>query len=199
MVGPSSVFTHNDGLDLDPLSDTGSNYPCFVTDGGSGELPVFEPGSTQKIELRGSAVHGGGSCQISFTYDNPPTKNSVFRVVKSFQGACPLGVSGNLAANPNNVLPALPFTVPEDMPAGVAVVAWTWFNKIGNREMYMRCAPVKIGGSNTDTSKFETLPEILKANIGNGCTTREGADIKFPDPGNDVVGQGTEGPIGNCG
>jgi len=204
MVYPPSVFTHNEGLDLNPLNPDGSNYPCFYTDGGSGEIPSYDPGSTQYIGLEGSAVHGGGSCQISITYDNPPTKDSKFKVLKSFEGACPGGqdTNQNLPADPTHVLPQLPFEVPKDIPSGGAVIAWSWFNKIGNREMYMRCAPVKITGQNTDKSAFEALPDIFKANIGNGCGTLEGTNVIFPNPGTQLVIAGEQSnlhdPQGTC-
>lgn len=203
MVVPSTVFQEV-GTNSSPLDPDGANYPCFVTTGSVGDLPEYAPGSQQTIGLMGSAIHGGGSCQISVTYDNPPTKDSVFRVIKSFQGACPSGSeSGNLAANPELGLPGLDYTLPSHMPSGTAVIAWTWFNKIGNREMYMRCAPIKIGGSNTDKTKYNALPEIFKANIGNGCSTTEGTNVIFPNPGSDLVTNVSKDllgePVGNCG
>lgn len=202
MVEPSTVFQAV-GTNSSPLDPDGANYPCFVTTGSVGDLPEYAPGSQQTIGLMGSAIHGGGSCQVSVTYDNPPTKDSVFRVIKSYEGACPSGsTSGNLAANPELGLPGLDYTLPSHMPSGPAVVAWTWFNKIGNREMYMRCAPIKIGGSNVDKTKYNALPEIFKANIGNGCSTSEMYDVKFPNPGADLVvsPEATLGaPVGSCG
>lgn len=200
MIVPATRFKEI-STDLSPLDPNGDNYPCFVLTGSEGELPVYAPGSQQEIGLQGSAVHGGGSCQISITYDNPPNKNSVFKVVKSFEGGCPGGqdTNQNLPANPENILPSLPYTIPTDIPSGTAVVAWSWFNKIGNREMYMRCAPIKISGSNSDTSAYNKLPDIFKANIGNGCSTTEGTNVVFPNPGSDLDGNGTGPPVGNCG
>jgi hypothetical protein len=196
-IKPESVFTLHDGFDLFPIG-TPDQYPCFVREGSdSSKIPTYEPGSTQSIGLQGSAIHGGGSCQISITYDNPPRADSVFKVIKSFEGSCPGGsTTGNLTPNPENILPELPFTVPSDIPSGNAVVAWSWFNKIGNREMYMRCAPVRIAGSNTDKTAFNKLPDIFKANIGNDCTTIEGTNLRFPNPGNDLVGSGDGDAVG---
>lgn len=200
MINPPTVFKEV-STDLNPLDPSGSNYPCFVTTGSTGELPLYQPGSQQEIGLQGSAVHGGGSCQISITYDNPPTKGSVFKVIKSFEGGCPGGsdTNANLPANPQNLLPSLPYTLPATIASGEAVVAWTWFNKIGNREMYMRCAPIKIGGSNTDKSAYNALPDMFKANIGNQCSTTEGINVIFPNPGSDLTGHGTGPPVGQCG
>lgn len=200
MVFPASVFQQV-ATNLNPLDPSGSNYPCFVTSGSVGEPPLYEPGSQQTIGLQGSAVHGGGSCQISITYDNPPTRNSVFKVIKSIHGRCPGGSdTGNLPADPTNTLPGLSYNLPSHLPSGNAVLAWTWFNKIGNREMYMRCAPIKIGGSNTDRSQYNGLPEIFKANIGNGCSTIEGTNVEFPNPGAVVESNAATGkPVGDCG
>jgi hypothetical protein len=124
-----------------------------------------------------------------------PNAGSRFTVIKSFQGACPVAAEGNEKQGPYY----LPYTIPKDAPSGKAVLAWTWFNKLGNREMYMRCSPITIGGSNSDVSTFNQRPEILKANINNGCTTDPNTDINFPNPGEDVVGQGNAPPKGNCG
>ncbi|KAI7780972.1 extracellular protein [Diaporthe eres] len=68
-----------------------------------------------------------------------------------------------------------------------AVFAWTWFNKIGNREMYMNCAVVTISGgqAGTQPTSFVDRPGIFVANI-NGCKNTEGVDTKFPSPGPDV-------------
>lgn len=89
------------------------------------------------------AAHGGGSCQVSFSYDNGLT----WIVVKSFEGNCPrVRVAGTLSNNydPNQ---DYIFTVPANFPSGERVIfAWTWFNAIGNREMYMSCSPVTITG-----------------------------------------------------
>ena len=196
---PESVYTHHDGTDLNPLNPDGSNYPCFYTDGGSGTFPTLALGTQSHIGLKGSAVHGGGSCQISITYDVPPNKNSVFKVLRSYQGDCPIHADGNLPANPENPLPDLQYNLPSNIPGGKAVVAWTWFNKIGNREMYMRCSPVMLTGGTGGQQNYDALPDMFKANIGNGCSTTEGIDLTFPNPGQDVVGTGTGPPVGNCG
>lgn len=196
---PDSVYTHHDGTDLNPLNPDGSNYPCFYTDGGSGTFPTLALGSQSRIGLQGSAVHGGGSCQISITYDVPPNPHSTFKVIKSFQGDCPIHADGNLPADPTHPLPGLQYNLPSTIPGGKAVVAWTWFNKIGNREMYMRCAPVTLTGGSKDSTQYDALPDMFKANIGNGCSTTEGVDLTFPDPGSDVVGTGNGPPVGNCG
>ncbi|EPS39968.1 hypothetical protein H072_6402 [Dactylellina haptotyla CBS 200.50] len=187
--------------DNSPLDASGSNFPCKFPGGvGTKVAPaatdIFTPGQSGAFKLIGSAVHGGGSCQISITYDNPPTKNSVFKVVQSYEGACPVNADGNLpGADPSNGLPEIAVMLPDGLKAGEAVFVWTWFNRIGNREMYMNCAPITIGGSGSSDDVFNALPDMFVANINgapnNACTTKETFDIVFPNPGANVVVQDT--------
>ncbi|KAN0083783.1 hypothetical protein V8E54_002871 [Elaphomyces granulatus] len=172
-----------------PLSASGSDYPCkgyandpFVS------VANYTAGGSYQIELDGSATHGGGSCQISLSYDKAKT----FNVIKSMEGGCPL-------------TPQYSFTIPSDAPSGQALLAWTWFNKVGNREMYMNCAQVTINGKSSKRSHprelshklmardstFSSRPTIFLANINNPegqCTTVADQEVAFPLPGPDVQG-----------
>ncbi|UKZ72447.1 hypothetical protein TrVFT333_000076 [Trichoderma virens FT-333] len=81
--------------------------------------------------------------------------------------------------------------------------AWTWFNNIGNREMYMNCAAVTIvnGKKRSSFASFTTLPDAFVANIGNDICTYPGKDVEFPHPGMEVErnSQGTSPPgQGDC-
>jgi hypothetical protein len=193
-----------------PIAADGSDYPC-KNPGGlpyTGTATKMEKGSKQKLSFTGGATHGGGSCQVSLTYDNPPTANSAFKVIHSIQGGCPTRTNpGNVGNDMNAAAPdEYEFTIPDDIPAGNATLAWTWLNKVGNREFYMNCAPVDITGSEGSEAALAALPDMLIANIpqGNGCTTAEGSDVKFPNPGKSVeTVAGKEAslalPQGNCG
>ncbi|KGO39380.1 hypothetical protein PEX1_070400 [Penicillium expansum] len=114
-----------------PLSTSGSDYPCkgYANDAFVA-VDTWQPGSSQEMTLEGSAVHDGGSCQLALTYD----KGKTFKVIESIEGDCPIAKKYQ-------------FDVPSDAPSGDALFAWTWFNKVGNREMYMNCAMITIGGS----------------------------------------------------
>jgi len=168
-------------------------------------------GSSQPLAFTGSATHGGGSCQISITYDQAPTKNSVFKVIHSIEGGCPIkGQAGNTGDSADAVDPdTYSFTIPTSLPTGTATLAWTWFNKVGNREMYMNCAPVTITGGASkrgddddlvtrnitqlmerDTAAFNALPNMFVANINNGCGTQDSKDLAFPDAGDSVEKDG---------
>lgn len=175
-----------------PLLADGSNYPCQLTSGQTlaGESTSMELGSDQPLNFIGESVHGGGSCQVSITYDENPTADSVWKTVTSIEGGCPAqNAEGNLGDDTSATKP-IPydynFTIPDNIPTGKAVVAWTWFNKVGNREMYMNCALVELTGTSGDKSNYESLPDMFKANIDNGCTTLADKDVTFPDPGESV-------------
>jgi len=173
-----------------PLEANGSNFPCKGPVQGGGQTEnVYEQGSTQQLAFKGSAVHGGGSCQVSVTTDLNPTKDSVWKVIKSIEGGCPAQDQvGNLpGGSPDSEVPyKYDFTIPQDLAAGDYVFAWSWFNKVGNREMYMNCAAVSVTGSSGSDGFLDTLPDMFVANIENGCSTEEGYDDEFPNPGQNV-------------
>ncbi|RSH76933.1 uncharacterized protein EHS24_003870 [Apiotrichum porosum] len=179
-----------------PLLADGSNYPCkgyqsdFTTAEGA-STATFSQGGTYNFTVVGTAIHGGGSCQASLSYDGGNT----FTVVQSIEGNCPVSGSGNFD-----------FTVPSDAPSGDAVFAWTWFNNIGNREMYMNCAHVTIAGSSaakrSSGAAFSSRPANFIANVNNGCSTVANMDVIFPSPGPDLLSQSTgatSAPEGTCG
>lgn len=128
-----------------PLQASGSDYPCkgYAKDKFESQA-TYAPGQQYEMELEGSATHEGGSCQLALTYDQGET----FKVIESMLGDCPIAKKYS-------------FTVPSDAPSGDALLAWTWFNKVGNREMYMNCAMVTVGGS-SNGNKTEAKPPTHK-------------------------------------
>jgi len=182
-----------------PLHADGSNFPCkgYLLDVGSStgaSVASYPAGSEQSFVLDGGAPHGGGSMQASLSYDNGAT----FKVIKSFIGNAPRNSGGN-GVDPNQTYT---FTVPQDAASGQAIFSWSWFNEIGNREMYQNCAIVTITGSGTN--KLDSNPDMFVANIANGCSTSEGSDLEFPNPGSSVdratpaSGAPTGPPVGTC-
>lgn len=163
-----------------PLSEDGSDYPCkgsLKLLGTSEATPVANwiAGQTYNLTLEGGSTHDGGSCQAAISTD----AGANFHVIHSWEGGCP--VSGAASSS-------FSFTLPFDTTSSdQAVFAWTWFNKIGNREMYMNCAIVTISGgrAGTQSTPFVNRPGLFVANI-NGCKNTEGIDTKFPSPGPDV-------------
>ncbi|KAL6879254.1 glycoside hydrolase [Trichoderma novae-zelandiae] len=184
-------------LDNAPLELTGSDFPCKIGTTGSynleGASNVYAQGSTQQLSFVGSAVHGGGSCQVSVTTDAQPDKNSVWKVIKSIEGGCPAQDQvGNMGDDAAEIDPyKYNFTIPKELESGNYTLAWTWFNKVGNREMYMNCAPLTVTGSGGSADFLNTLPDMFRANIfGAGddkCATFPDTDLQFPEPGLDVV------------
>jgi len=192
-----------------PLSSSGSDFPCKgyhkLLDTPQGRsVANWTPGQSITFNLAGSATHNGGSCQASLSYD----RGATWTAIHSYIGNCPLR-------------PNWSFVLPSDVPKGSALFAWSWWNQVGNREMYMNCAHVTIGGGRTleaeseeaeveeqdeeivarDVSTFAARPPMFVANVGNGCSTLEGSDVLIPNPGPNVSYESskTAAPVGNCG
>ena len=129
-----------------PLSASGSNFPCKGYHNDPDQLPSahYTAGSTYNVTLLGEATHGGGSCQLSLSYD----KGQTFRVIKSMIGGCPKTLTYD-------------FTVPSYAPSGEALFAWTWQNKVGNREFYMDCAVVQIDSADGGQQKRQDSHDTM--------------------------------------
>lgn len=219
MMMSSPVPYGKSTLDNSPLIADGSDFPCKQRSGVydlEGASNVMAVGSTNTLAFIGSAVHGGGSCQVSLTTDLAPTKDSKWMVIKSLEGGCPADVPGNLPSG--SATAADPTTFTYTIPAGIApgqyTIAWSWVNKVGNREFYMNCGPATITAAakkryapNAPTSKNTkrqaTFPDLFVANlagVSNSCTTTEGVDIVYPDAGSDVTKSpdGAFGPPVGC-
>jgi hypothetical protein len=180
-----------------PLDASGSDFPCKAVPYTVKTMNEWPVGSTQTLDFTGTAVHGGGSCQISVTTDKEPTKDSKWKVIYSIEGGCPVSAPGNLNEQGPSLSNSFKFTVPTELPNGVMTTAWTWFNKIGNREMYMNCAPITVSGGSDDTAGFESLPNMAIANIGVSAScgkTTEERDYTFQNPGKYATSAGT-GPF----
>ncbi|OJD33014.1 uncharacterized protein BKCO1_34000119 [Diplodia corticola] len=203
-----------------PLDGTTYAFPCQGgTDASyyTGTATEIAAGDNTTLSFTGSAVHGGGSCQVSVTYESPPPADqSKWKVIHSMIGGCPASASGNIASagtdsdgRPNGVqcdsdsgsdcVREYSIQIPKELKTGSATFAWTWFNKIGNREMYMNCAPIKITGGADSDDYYNSLPDMFVANIPGKCTTGNGV-VKFPNPGESVETGDTvdSAAIGTC-
>jgi len=173
-----------------PLAADGSNFPCkgynvdWETPAGASTGTVTA-GQKSTISIEGTASHEGGSCQISLSFDGGKS----FKVIKSYIGNCVRVTSSGV--DPNQTYE---YTVPSDAKSGDAMLTWSWFNRVGNREMYMNCATITINGGGQST--LDSYPDIFKCHIGNGCTIPEGTDVVFQNPGNDVTYD--QGNLGNA-
>jgi hypothetical protein len=166
-----------DKLDNSPI--TKAQYPCKSQNGFTvSTMNQMKVGEKNTLELSGSAVHGGGSCQLSVTLDTEPTADSVFKVIKSMEGGCP-GVDSQ--AN------SYDFELPDSIPNGKATFAWTWMSKLsGQPELYMNCAPIEVTGGSDDKTAFEKLPNMLVINLDDSCESVPNFAVQFPDPGSVV-------------
>ncbi len=197
MIMKSPVPYSADKVDNGPIN--AQQYPCKNALGYTvTKMNNMAVGEEQTLSFTGSAVHGGGSCQLSVTTDTEPNVNSKFKVIQSIEGGCP-GIDGP---------ESFKFKIPESVPNGKATFAWTWFAKLsGGPEMYMNCAPIEVTGGASDTSAFDALPDMLIANIGVGstasCKSPTSKSLKFPNPGQVLVkgndGSDVEDGTGDCG
>lgn len=194
MIMQSPVPYSVDKVDSGPI--TAAQFPCKSNLGFTvSKMNSMAVGEKQTLSFKGSAVHGGGSCQLSITTDTEPTANSVFKVIKSMEGGCP-GVDGPSTFD---------FELPSSIPNGKATFAWTWFAKLsGGPEMYMNCAPIEVTGGASDKSGFNALPDMLVANIAtSSCKSPTSKVLKFPNPGKNLQVSGSEADImdgtGDCG
>lgn len=125
----------------DPLNASGDDFPCH---GASLLSPTFRTiltvGQTYPLEFdlaegRNTAVHGGGSCQLSLTYetDKSAVRNpTAWKVIRSFIGGCPSDATRNLkyaalcnGSNSPDCVKSFDFQVPKEARSGNATLAWT--------------------------------------------------------------------------
>lgn len=174
-----------------PLS--GSNFPCQVSGDAKtfftrSKVTTMAVGATQSLSFTGSAVHGGGSCQLAVTSDLVPTATSVWQVILSIEGGCP----SKDGTSPSTY----DFAIPDSITPGDYTFAWTWISKLaGQGEYYMNCAPITVTGGKSKRSDDDaevpglsardTLPDLFKANLGDlvDCHTQSSFDIVYPNPG----------------
>ncbi|KAF9874938.1 extracellular protein [Colletotrichum karsti] len=172
-----------------PLSLSGSDYPCkgYLSALGTSEatpVDTWSAGDTREVVISGHTIHGGGSCQVSLSVDGGNT----FKTLHTYIGGCPAGDGHRLS-----------FQIPSDTPStDEGIVAWSWFNNLGNREMYMNCAVVRIENGG-DGSDFNSRPGIFRANT-NGCRTVDSRDVMIPNPGPNVMLNNPDAvpPTGDC-
>lgn len=193
-------------LNTSPLAP--ADFPCKQRSGvyDITKMNQWDAGETQQVSFNGTAVHGGGSCQFSITTDPEPTEKSQWKVIQSYIGGCPTGqYPGNApeqAGEPSltRVPGSLPVTMPKDIPDGRYTFAWTWVNKIGNREFYMNCAPIQVGSGAASASTasaakaLSALPDMFVVNLpATQCSTAEKEDFVFPNAGSNAVKSGSPG------
>lgn len=173
-----------------------ADFPCKQRAGMYTEdvLNQWEAGETKTITFKGSAVHGGGSCQFSITTDQQPDAQSQWKVIHSVIGNCLTDIDDNLPGGPDALgSKGHSVAMPSDIPNGKYTFAWTWLNRKGNREFYMNCAPIEVSGSSNsaDTaSTMSALPDMFVANLPskgeNDCSTTAEKDFVYPNPGQSV-------------
>jgi hypothetical protein len=209
--GPAGKLLQSSPLGHDAKAGAFYPFPCQF--GADFNYPMDNAlkvvaGSSILLGFEGSAIHGSGSCQVSLAKKASADPKD-WKVIHSIIGGCPGTSQGgnqnlpNLGKSDSNPIGAkcsgnntdeigclkqYTVTIPKEVASGQYFFAWTWFNKIGNREMYMNCAPLEVtGGSNSDDF-LNAQPSIFYANYDKQlCETTEGFSVDFPQPGNSVL------------
>ncbi|KAK9764014.1 hypothetical protein K7432_008846 [Basidiobolus ranarum] len=144
--------------DYDMVNPLGT-YPCKGYEQG-GIVQTVKAGGSIQVKLSGIATHKGGHCQFAISYD----KGQTFAVLETIYSDC------IIASKEYSV------TIPNTAGSSKNVIfAWTWINKIGNREYYMNCADIEIQGSDKG---FIVGPKLLTVNLPGYPTIPE-----FPQDG----------------
>ena len=184
-----------DTLNNSPLEDaapgsSGSDFPCKQRPGvyDITAMNNMAVGDTQLLNFTGSASHGGGTCQIAVTMDLEPSVHSVWKLIQVFEGGCPISANGNDGTHP------FTFTIPKDFPNGRSTLSWSWYNRIGNREIYQNCAPIDVTGGSDSKQLYDSLPEWYIINLPTSdCSTVEETDQIIPNPGQYIIKNTGEG------
>ena len=202
-------------IQVDPLGPA-KPFPCH---GLSDIVSVTQltAGTNQLVKFSGGAQHGGGSCQFSVTYEYPPPADpSKWSTIYTLIGGCPVSAEGNLPVvgkdqdgrdegpqcgndSGQECIRQFEVPIPKGLKNGKATFAWSWFNNIGNREMYHNCAPVEITGGTGNEEFVKSLLPPFVANVEGKCTTGEGV-LNIPNPGRfgQVLEQPAPGSEGTC-
>ncbi|TKA28704.1 hypothetical protein B0A50_03032 [Salinomyces thailandicus] len=178
-----------DSLNNSPLVDakpgtSQSDYPCKQRSGvyDISSMNHVQVGKPNLLSFEGSASHGGGTCQLVITTDLEPTANTTFKLFQTYEGNCPVVSDGNTGTD------KFTWALPEGTPNGRLTFAWMWFNRIGNRELYMNCAPLDVTGGSDSSDFYESLPNAYVVNMPTEeCATVDSADAEIPFPGQYVL------------
>ena len=116
-----------DSLTNAPLAADGSDFPCKQRPdvyGPAKSTATMPIGAKQTLAFIGGATHGGGSCQVSITSDEKPTKDSKFKVIHSIEGGCPSADEGNRGDDADAPLSTdFVYSVPEGFAPGKYTLA----------------------------------------------------------------------------
>ncbi|KAJ1948384.1 hypothetical protein FBU59_001622, partial [Linderina macrospora] len=140
-----------------PIGSPDSSQPlCKYTTPYDTPVATWTAGQPVTVRFRPhAAIHSGGHCEFSVSYDNGKT----FAVVHQELRYCFVGSKPNGQVNDASVLDYA-FTLPADLPSSDRVVfSWSWINASGNRELYHNCADIAIkgGSSSVYTAKQMTI------------------------------------------
>ncbi|KAJ1506532.1 hypothetical protein HMI54_002180 [Coelomomyces lativittatus] len=110
-------------------------FPCGSSHPNRDKFRL-EKGKALPVEIEVVNSHKGGTCQFSISYDDAKTFVAFHQVVNDCL---------NIGDIPGKTKINVP--IPNDLPGGNAVFAWTWITKSSETpEFYMSCSDVIIDG-----------------------------------------------------
>ncbi|KAJ1952722.1 hypothetical protein IWQ62_006161 [Dispira parvispora] len=127
-------------------TDNKPTFPiCHHAEPYASPVETVQAGSSITVSFDGTAIHNGGHCEFSLSYDGGKTFVAIQTIIKK----CFL--EGKSFSVP----------IPKEAPNGKAVFAWSWVNATGNREFYMTCSDIEIQGGGSGSLKG---PKMLTPN-----------------------------------
>lgn len=205
MILANPVPYGSDVITNSPLSSSGADFPCQVSGSAStfyatsgGISNTVTAGESLTMSFKGSAVHGGGSCQVALSTDMQPSQSTRWSVILSIEGGCP----SKDGSGPSTYA----VKIPADVPAGDYSYAWTWTSKeSGTQEYYMNCAPLTVkAASGSKKGRFSagvkkslaaradalttSYPPLAVYNLAglNSCKSELSSSPRYPYPGRTV-------------
>jgi hypothetical protein len=76
-------------LDTSPLQPSGADFPCKKSSYKITAMNKITVNEAVLLDFKGTAIHNGGTCQLSISLDKEPTADSTFKVIQVFEGGCP--------------------------------------------------------------------------------------------------------------
>ncbi|KAJ1955737.1 hypothetical protein IWQ62_005463 [Dispira parvispora] len=118
---------------------------CHHAEPYASPVKTVQAGSSITATFEGTAIHNGGHCEFSLSYDG----GKKFVAIQTILKTCFLsGKSFNVP-------------IPKEAPNGKAVFAWSWVNASGKREFYMSCSDIEVQGGGSGSLKG---PQMLTPN-----------------------------------
>ena len=131
----------------------------------------------QSIQIAVHATHSGGVCQFGLSYD----KGKTIKTIQTTKNCLIAAQEPADKFGDSEITQTFSVQLPADIPSGTALFSWSWFNTVGNREMYNSCSKVTINGGTVRTMP-KTYKDIVILNVPNMEPTKKCVSIQGTVP-----------------